>query len=360
MNPSAPAKPLSVSLLALPESTPLALYGLYEVFASVGVTWPLLTGETGEGPKFDVRIVSTDGRDFRCAMGTPISPDAGIGDVARTDIVLIADLSLPPDADPRGRWPSVTQWIRDQWERGATVGTVCTGSLMLADAGLLDGGEATTHWSAAGLFAEYFPAVALKPERIIVPCGEDDRLITGGGASSWEDLALYMIARFCGQAEAVRTAKVFLFGDRGEGQLPYAVAGIPSRHEDAVIADSQVWIAENYSAARPVARMVERSKLAERTFKRRFKAATGYTPVAYVQALRVEEAKQLLETTDEAADTIGHLVGYEDPTFFRRLFKRSSGTTPARYRQRFKSIGRTHLPGSGDAGREKLPNLPKP
>ena len=172
-----------------------------------------------------------------------------------------------------------------------------------------------------------------------MPAGPDARIITSGGAGTWEDLALYLIRHFCGEPEAVKTAKIFLLGDRSEGQLPYAAMTRPRRHEDGVIADCQVWIAENYTAANPVSRMVARSGLTERTFKRRFRAATGYTPVAYVQTLRIEEAKQQLETGTLPTEEIGASVGYEDPAFFRRLFKRHTGVTPARYRQRVRAVG---------------------
>jgi transcriptional regulator GlxA family with amidase domain len=340
------SRPVSVSLLALPESTPAALYGLYEVFTSAGVTWAELTGEDQSAPYFDVEIVSTQTETFNCMTGTPIAPNATIDQRAQTDVVLVTDLAYPLDEDPRGRWPAVADWIRQRHADGSLICSVCTGSVLLADAGLLDGLEATTHWSMAGLFARYFPSVRLRPERILVPAGPEHRVITSGGASSWEELALNIVARFCGQEEAIRMAKVFLFGDRSEGQLPYMALGRPRRHDDAIIADAQAWIADHYATASPVARMVDRSGLAERTFKRRFRAATGYAPVEYVQALRIEEAKQLLETSDEATDAIALAIGYEDPTFFRRLFKRSTGTTPARYRRRYKTIGQSHLAAS--------------
>src|SRR5690606_24924363 len=134
--------------------------------------------------------------------------------------------------------------------------------------------------------------------------GDGGRIVTSGGAASWEDLALYLIARYCGPREAVRIAKLFLFGDRAEGQLPFAGARPAQRHNDRVIADAQIWIAGNYGHANPVSHMVARSGLTERTFKRRFAAATGYTPKDYVQTLRIEEAKHLLETTAMATDAV--------------------------------------------------------
>jgi len=340
MNAAADSPPITVGLLALPESTPATLYGLYEVFSAVGVVWPALTGEPAAGPRMDARIVSPDGTPFGGALGLPITPHAALTALPRPDLVIVTDLNLPLDADPRGRWPEVTDWLRAQFAQGTTVCSVCTGSVLLAEAGLLDGAEATTHWCAIPLFRTYYPAVRLRPERILAASGPAQCLITSGGSAAWEDLALYLIARYCGEVEAVRAAKIFLFGDRSEGQMLYAARARPRRHDDALIDRCQTWIAAHYAAANPVARMVAYSGLLERTFTRRFTAATGYSPVEYVQTLRIEEAKQLLETTGEPTDLVAAQVGYEDPAFFRRLFKRRTGVTPARYRQRWQALVR--------------------
>ena len=337
---TAKSRPVSVSLVALPESTPAALYGLFEVFSLAGIAWPQITGEGEPEALFDVSIVSEDGEPFNCSMGTPIAPHAAIGDVDETDVIIAADLTLGPRMDLRTRWPLMGRWIREQYDKGAIVCSVCTGTTLLAASGLLENQEATTHWSACGLMRSGFPEVDLKPERIIVPAGHEHRIITSGGASSWEDLSLYLIDRLCGREEAVRIAKLFLFGDRSEGQLPFAAMSRPQGHSDAVIADCQAWVAMHYDEPNPVALMVQRSGLAERTFKRRFKAATGYAPMDYVQTLRIEEAKQMLESGDEATDIIAQSLGYEDPTYFRRLFRKRTGTTPGRYRQRFRSVVR--------------------
>lgn len=332
--------PAEVCLLALPETTPTALYGLLELFASVGVTWGRLTGEHARARRMSARIVARRRRPFISALGVPITPQATLAEVERADVIVVTDLELPVEVDPRDRWPREAAWVRRRFDAGATVCSVCTGSIFLADAGLLDGREATTHWSATELLRRSYPAVQLRPERILCPTGPEHRVITSGGASSWEDLALYLVARFSSEAEAVRIAKIFLLGDRSEGQLPFAMLVRSRRHDDAVIAACQRWIAEHPAIPNPVQRMVQHARLAERTFKRRFKSATGYTPVEYVQALRVEAAKRLLETSAEPTDAVAHAVGYEDPAFFRRLFARSTGTTPARYRQRFGAASR--------------------
>ncbi|TDQ81357.1 AraC family transcriptional regulator with amidase-like domain [Dongia mobilis] len=340
---SAP-RPLRIRLVALPETTPSSLYSLLEVLSAVGTIWPEMTGEPPAGRLFDVAIIAQARDPLTCALGVTVTPQLAFHEPDQADIAIVTDLAVDPAHEPRGRWPEAAEWLRRQYAGGATICSVCTGSLLLAGAGLLDGLEATTHWSAAEQFARCFPDVILRPERILVPAGTEHRVVTSGGAASWEELALYLITRFSSPEEAVRAAKLFVLGDRSEGQLPFATLGRPKSHEDAVIADAQTWLADNYDQAFPVAAMVARAGLPERTFARRFKAATGYAPVDYVQALRIEEAKQLLETSDTATDLVGMAVGYDDPAHFRRLFKRRTGTTPSRYRQRFQGL--TRQPGT--------------
>jgi len=335
-------EPITVSLVALPECTPTALHGLYEVLFSAGRAWSALTGETAPARTLSVRIVAATDTPFASSIGIPIAPQATFAESSDSDVVIVTDLALPPGEDPRGRWPEVARWIRERYQAGATVCSVCTGSVLLAEAGLLQGQEATSHWSATGLFAEFYPEVRLRPERILSPAGPEHRLVTCGGMSSWEELALYLVRRYCGEAEAVRMAKLFLIGDRSEGQLPFAAMVRPRHHEDAIIDQCQAWLANHYDEPHPVARMLVLSGLSERTFNRRFRSATGYAPVDYVQTLRIEEAKQLLESTAETTEAVALQVGYEDAAFFRRLFKRRTGVTPSRYRQRFRGLGRVY------------------
>ena len=338
MEADVPDYRIRFAVLAMPESTPTAMYGMYEVLSSVGVVWPQVTSGKSGAPLFEVDLVSAEGIPFRTYAGIPVAPSRSIRTNCAADVVIVTDLDLPPGSDPRGAWPDLADWLRTQYDRGATVCSVCTGAVLLARTGLLDGVEATTHWSAVGIMKECFPDVILKPDRILQPAGQNHRIITAGGTSAWQDLLLYLIARFAGEEEARHTAKIYLLGDRSEGQLPFATMMPPRAHDDAIVQKCQEWIALHYDDATPVAKMATLSGLPERTFKRRFKTATGYTPIDYVQSLRIEEAKQLLETTSDPTDQIGREVGYDEPSFFRRLFKRKTGTTPARYRQRFRSL----------------------
>lgn len=335
--PFAPTR-VSVCLVAVPEMATGVVNGLYEVFTFVGSGWEMLTGWPPGPRRFLPRIVAEDRTPFRNLAGLPFAPDLAFSEAKRTDIVIVGDLAIGRDEETRGRWPAAVAWLRQQQAQGALICSVCTGTLMLAEAGLLDGEEATCHWAAVDQIRRSYPGVRLRPARVLVPAGAEHRLVTAGAAASWTDLALYLVARFCGEEEARRTAKLFLFGDRSDGQLPFAARVRPRQHDDAAVAAAQVWIVGNYACANPVAEMTRVAGLTTRTFKRRFQAATGYAPIDYVQSLRIEEAKQMLEATDTPIDAIIDEMGYTEPAAFRRVFKRATGISPLRYRQRFRAV----------------------
>ena len=335
-------KPIHIALLAVPETSGSVLYGLYDVLSTVGLAWPMLTGAPEPAiAGFDVEIVAETPELFRCSAGVPVLPDTTFAEARSPDVLIIPalDFTPVPDADLSTQWAAAIDWVQSLNPQQTTICTVCTGTVLLAEAGLLNGVEATTHWSVVDFCRQRYPSMKLAPARVLVPTGEGHQLIPAGGGSSWHELSLYLISRYCGEETAIKTAKLYMLGDRSDGQLPYAAATRPRIHDDAEIASCQEWIADHYTTASPVAKMVERSRLPERTFTRRFRAATGLSPVAYVQKLRMEEAKQWLETSDTPSGDIAREVGYEDPASFRRLFKRHTGLTPSAYRQRFRTIG---------------------
>lgn len=327
-----PAAPLRVAILSLPESGTMAAFGLHEVLRDAG--------RAVEKPTRAIQPLLVAGRakPFAASNGLRVTPQQTLDDTM-ADIIIVCDIHLGETDSPQGRWRDEIAWVKKHRASGAIVCSSCSGAILLAEAGLLDGAEAASHWAVAELFRDRYPQVAFRPERILCDSGRDGRLITTGGASAWQDLALYLIGRFCGAEEAARIGRLYLLGDRGHGQLPFASMVRPRQHSDAVIAEVQAWLVDHYATINPVSAMTERSGLPERTFKRRFKAATGYLPVEYVQALRIEEAKQMLEVEATPIEEIGVAVGYEDPTFFRRLFKRRAGVSPAQYRQRNRPRG---------------------
>jgi len=332
------SEPVTLDILALPESSAAVLYSLFDVLSSVDGVWSLLTGEEQTTKGFDVRIVAPQAEPFLCSSGVQVVPHAGLDDATGSTVIIVSDLLLEENFCPDDNWQRSRQWLQEQYALGTVICSVCTGSFLLADTGLLNGKEASTHWSAVPMIRTHFPEVKLREDRIFVPADEDYQIITTGGMSSWVELTLYLIKRYFGYQEAARIAKIFLLGDRSDGQLPFAPMPRPKDHSDAIIEECQVWIAQHYEERNPVAKMIDLSGLTKRTFMRRFAKATGFSTVDYVQNLRIEEAKQLLETTQDPIDEVSAEVGYEDSSYFRKLFKRKAGISPAKYRVKFQSI----------------------
>jgi transcriptional regulator GlxA family with amidase domain len=222
--------------------------------------------------------------------------------------------------------------------------------MLLAEAGLLDGHEATTHWAWCDTLRRRFPKVIVRSQRALVVSGEGQRLIMAGAGTSWLDLVLYVIARTVGLEHAIRVARVNLIDWHSIGQQPFARLARTRQVEDAGIARCQTWLAEHYDRRNPVSALVEYSGLPERSFKRRFQQATGMSTLEYVHSLRLEEAKHLLESGELSIEAIANEVGYEDTAFFSRLFRRKVKLTPAQYRRRFGAL-RDALPRAGHASR---------
>jgi transcriptional regulator GlxA family with amidase domain len=293
------------------------------------------------------RIVSLSREPFRCGNEVPVTPHLAIEDVAKADILILPELWLAPSDDMRERYAELKEWIRRLYRSGCTVYSACSGSVLLAATGLLKGREATSHWAYADLFRKSFPEVRFNPEPNLVFADPAGRIVTAGGTTSWHDLAIHIISRHCGPGEALRIAKVYLLKLHGEGQLPYASLVRRQPHADSVVRHAETWLAENFREPHAVAAAVEACGIPERSLKRRFKAATGTTLIRYVQNLRIEDAKRLLESGAEPFDGIAVGMGYENTAFFRRLFKRCTGLTPGQYRQMFRPIvRRASIPGA--------------
>jgi transcriptional regulator GlxA family with amidase domain len=323
------------AILAPQDFTASTLFGVYDLLAAAGRDWDLVVSGVLGTSRIQPSMVSrTTGRQ-QASNGTWIEADYSFEEFGRPDIVCVPDLFIAPEEPLNGRYDTEIEWLRRWYESGAVIGTACAGSLLLAEAGLLDGLDAASHWGYCDVMSARYPDVRVQPNRALVVTGDEQRLIMAGGGSSWHDMALYLIARLLGIEEAMRVARVYLIDWHHVGQQPFASLTRTRQVEDAVIARSQEWIAQHYDHDSPVAAMTELSGISERSFKRRFSKATGMTAIEYVQTLRLEEAKQVLETTGLPVDAVAHEVGYEDPSYFGRLFKRSVGLTPAQYRKRF-------------------------
>lgn len=310
--------------------------GLYEALRSVGeLTAPEERIASMPQP-FAVEVVGERAGQLRSASGLEVTVHRQVADVGDADVVIVPSVAFGPgDSWAPGRYPQLVRWLGATYGRGATLCAACTGTNLAAETGLFDGHEATVHWASVHDFRRRHPGVHLRPADALVISGPDGRLVTSGASSAWHDLALHLIARYVGPATALAVARFLLWQWHQDGQAPFEVFDPPTDHGDAAVLAAQRGIAAQCAVAAPVDEMARWSGLAPRTFARRFKVATGHTPIDYVQRIRIERAKRLLETSDEPVDEISWAVGYEDPASFRRLFKRHAGLTPRAYRQRF-------------------------
>ncbi|QLF91711.1 GlxA family transcriptional regulator [Pseudomonas sp. ABC1] len=249
-------------------------------------------------------------------------------------ILLPPCLERTPSGVARG---ALGDWLRQRHGAGVTIASVCAGAFLLAEAGLLDGRSATTHWSLAQALAERFPKVRVEAERMLV---DDGDIITAGGLMAWSDLGLALVARFLGPAIASQTAHFLVIDLSRESQLHFSAFTPRLDHGDGAILRVQHWLRGQLSKDVGLLAMAEQAGLGERTFLRRFSAATGFRPTEYCQQLRVAKARELLELTRDSIEQVAWSVGYQDPGAFRKIFARLVGLQPGEYRRRF-SLGRT-------------------
>jgi transcriptional regulator GlxA family with amidase domain len=339
------AVPAPIHILAVPEAGASVLYGMFDMFMSAGRDWGLIVDGKPGVSLIEPRIVSRSSGPFAVANGVMLHPQGTLDFDVVPAVVCVPELLAPPGESIEGRFTAEVEYLRRCHALGATIAASCSGALLLAEAGLLDDQDATTHWAYCDTLARRYPRVRVHAQRALVVSGEGQRLVMAGGGTSWLDLALYLIARLAGVEAAMQVARVNLVDWHDIGQQPFARLARTRQTDDAVIARCQTWIAENYASAGPVAQMTRLSGLAGRSFARRFQQATGMAPLEYVHTLRLEEAKHMLESGEEPVESIANEVGYEDAAFFSRLFRRKVGLTPVQYRRRFGSLRRNLASG---------------
>jgi len=325
-------KTVHVSLIAIPEAAASVLFGMYDLLNAFPQMQGIIPGLPEVTP-FRVEVVGEKAGDLVVAGNTTIHVHSSCRDVSQTDIIIVPALVMMDWKT--GRYPELVDWLVRQHDAGATICSACSGIFLIAETGLLDGQRSTIHWSYGAQFQQLFPNVPVHPEQTLTIAGERQQFVSCGASMSWHDLALYLVARHTGEAAAHAVAKFYALQWHRDGLKPFITFEGNRNHGDGTVLKAQTWATQNYQVADPVEQMVRQSGLAERTFKRRFTNSTGLAPMAYVQQVRIEEAKRRLETTRDAIDEIGWQVGYEDPAFFRRLFKRTTGISPGSYRKQF-------------------------
>jgi transcriptional regulator GlxA family with amidase domain len=304
--------------------------GPMEVFRHTGTLWNSFNGER-PSPRFRVTTASADGRSVHCDGPIQIQPEVALDAIHKTDLIFIPSTGISID-DVVERNAEVVPWLHHWQTRGAAIASVCSGVGLVAATGLLDGKRATTHWSLAERFRQKYPKVRWMPELMVT---EDHNFYCGGGVNASLDLSLYLVQRFCGHDVAMQSAKALLIEMPRAWQAGFAIVPLKTEHSDETISHAQDWLHKNFHQNFPLEAPAHNVGMSLRNFVRRFKQATGDSPLIYLQKLRIAAAKRLLENDHRTMQEISDAVGYQDVAFFREIFERHTGVSPSAYRKRF-------------------------
>lgn len=312
--------------------------GLIDAF-SIANLWYRALNKEGSDSLFETEIVTVEGKMVKAYNGIQVQPDGALEDVNQTDLILIPAF-LPVDEPLTQKVGKISEWLIDRYRRETNIAAMCTGTFILAETGLLDGKIATTNWQFARRFQRRYPKVHLRMERILT---EEAGLICTGAATSMYNLGLHLIRTFGSEELASVCSKALLVDPNRDSQAPYSIFSARKDHGDANILEAQKWMQKHYADNITIDDAAREAGISSRHFKRRFKKATGESPLVYLQTLRIEAAKRRLETTLDNVNEITFQIGYEDSSTFRRLFKRYTGISPREYRSKFSRSGQPHV-----------------
>ncbi|MFS4466288.1 GlxA family transcriptional regulator [Maribacter sp. 2210JD10-5] len=308
-----------------------SIIGPYKIFNAANM-YMANTGKTQQ-PFFDVHLVGLNKNTTLYEGAFSIHCDATIDTIKETDLIVI----------PAGRPENLLQdikdnydfvyWIRRQKELyNAEVASLCLGAFLLAETGLVDGKQCTTHWAGMDIFKKTYPQVNLVSNKVVT---DEDGIYTSGGAYSFLNLMLHLVDKYCGRETAIYISKFFEIEMDRDNQHQFAIFKGQKDHEDEAIRMAQRYIEGNVSERISVDRLADKYAISRRNFVRRFKKATQNTPLEYIQRVKVEVAKKRLESTQNNVTEIMYGVGYSDQKAFRNVFKKYVGLSPIAYKGKY-------------------------
>lgn len=322
---------IKVAILGFNYALGTTITGVVDLLMLAGVTWNRINKLPVEH-FFDVKLYSEAGHPIQCVNGIHLYAHKSLDDLGEVDIVLVPTIAGNIERTLAEN-PAIIQKLKQIDNAQTLIASNCTGAFFLAEAGLLTSKTATTHWGFVNLFREKYPDVKLQPDQLV---SHEDNILCAGGGNAWFDLGLYLIERFCTHETAVGTAKAFVLDMGRSNQLTYSPTLNKRYHNDELVQSVQGFMEENYNERISLETLAEKFNLSTRTLTRRFKQATGETPNHYLQTLRLEAARKLLENTGLSLPKITLRVGYEDVSSFSVLFKKKTGVTPGNYRDRYR------------------------
>jgi len=322
--------PFKVIVLGFDGVLGSALTGALDLFSFTGVSWQRFLGQVVT-PKFNVQIASLGGADIRCSNRLIMQAHCAIEMVKDCDLLLI-----PTIGDSIDKVLQQNQRLLPHLQRLAAaqtdVASNCSGAFLLAEAGLLDGKIATTHWGYANKFKADYPLVELQDNQFVTQTGN---IFCAAGGSAFYELALLLIERYCGREISTQVAKTQIIDSKRGNQNSYTNVTLHKPHSDKLIKQVQSYIESNFREAIQVNELATMVNVTPRTLNRRFQACVAMRPIEYIQAVRIEQAKRLLESGEVSIKSLADKVGYSDLSSFTRLFKRATELTPKEYQAKF-------------------------
>lgn len=274
-------------------------------------------------------LAAPDRKQVKLGSGVVLKPEVAFADLPPLDLLLLPAIwrNPLPALTAAGDW---LQWLRDQAEKGTRICSVGTSSFLLAEAGLLDGRPATTHWNYFDQFTQRYPAVDLKSRHLIT---QSDNIYCVGSVNSIADLMIHIVEEWFGSQIARAVENQFSPEIRNRFSAAAYQNEADSSHHDELVAQAQQWLQSNITAPLSITRLAQKLRLSSRTLNRRFKRATGMTPLSYLQSLRIAEAKDLLRHSNLSVGEIAWRQGIHDVSYFSQLFRKYSGMSPLKYRE---------------------------
>lgn len=304
-----------------------SITGAWEIFNKANLYWQ----QKGKQPKFTIQLAGISKEvAFNAGLFT-VKPHTHIAAITKTDLIIIPSLNHNYELALQGN-ELLIQWVQQQYKNGAEIASICTGTFMLASAGLLDGRVCSTHWSVAENFRNMFPQVQLQTDRLIT---DEKGIYTNGGAYSFLNLMIYLIEKYFDRQTAIYCSKVFQIEIDRNTQSEFTIFSGQKQHDDAVVQQAQAYIEKNIEEKITIENLSSKFNVGRRNFDRRFIKATGNTPIEYSQRVKIESAKKAFETSRKTINEVMYEVGYADVKAFREVFRKYTGMSPLEYKNKY-------------------------
>ena len=326
-------KPLEVIILGFDGVLSSVLTGALDLFSFTGVSWQRFS-DLEVQPKFKVQIASVGGVDIKCSNRLILQAHCDINDIQECDLLLIPTIGDSINKVLKRNSELLPHLIRLA-DTNADIASNCSGAFFLAEAGLLDNKIATTHWGYANKFKADYPLVDLQENQFVTQSGN---IFCAAGGSAFYDLALLLIERYCGREMSTQVAKTQIIDSKRGSQNSYTNVTLHKPHSDVLVKQVQEFIENNFEQSIQVSDLATMVNVTSRTLNRRFQSCIAMRPIEYIQAVRIEQAKRLLESGKVSIKSLAYQVGYNDISSFTRLFKRATELTPKEYQDKFSRL----------------------